>query len=66
MWSRAYHMQGYSLSCYPVILPSQVILPSDVSSVRAFHMQGNIPSGFPALLPLQIILPSVDYCCQCS
>ena len=53
-------MQGNVLSCYPVILPSQVILPSNVTSVSTFHMQGNILSGFPAMLPLQVILPSGD------
>ena len=55
-------MQGNILSCYLVILPSQVILLSNVTSVSAFHMQGNISlvSGFPAILPSQVILPSGD------
>ena len=55
-------MQGNILSCYPVILPSLVILLSDVTSVSAFHRQGNIllVSGFPAILPSQIILLSGD------
>ena len=38
-------MQGNILSCYPVILPSQVILLSDVTSVSAFNMQLILPSG---------------------
>ena len=41
-------MQGNNLPCFPVILPSRVILPSDVS---AFHVQGNILSAFSAILP---------------
>ena len=53
-------MQGNILSHYPVILPSQVILPSDVTSVSTFHEHGNILSGFPAILPLHVILPSGD------
>ena len=50
-------MQGNILSYYPVILPSLVILPSDISSVSIFHLQGNILSGFPAILPSWVILP---------
>ena len=46
-------MQGNSLSCNPVILPSEVILHSDVTLVSAFHLQGNILSGFLAILPSQ-------------
>ena len=53
-------MQGNILSCHSVILPSQVILPSDFTSVRAFHMQCNILSGLPAILPSLVILPSGD------
>ena len=53
-------MQGNILSHYPVILPSQVILPSDVTSVSTFHEQGNILSGFPAILPLHVIFTSGD------
>ena len=37
--SRAYHLQGNILSCYPVILPWQVIFPSEVSLISAFHEQ---------------------------
>ena len=50
-------MQGTILSCYPVILPYQVILLSYVTSASAINMQGNIllVSGFPALLPSQVI-----------
>ena len=63
-------MQGNILSCYPVILPSQVILLSDVTSVSEFHMQGNIllVSGFPAIritLADNITLWS-RHCCQFS
>ena len=50
-------MQGNTLSCYPVMLPSHVI-PSDVTLVGAFYLQDNILSGFPAILPLQEILLS--------
>ena len=32
-------MNGNILQCYPVILHSQVISPSDVTSVSAFHVQ---------------------------
>ena len=53
-------MQGNILSCDPVILPSQVTLPSDVTLVSAFHMQGNILASFLAILPSQVILPSGD------
>ena len=55
-------MQGNILSCYHVILPSQVILLFDATSVSAFHMQGNIllVSDFPVVLPSQVILPSGD------
>ena len=55
-------MQCNILSCYPVILPSQVILLSDITSVSAFNMQGNIllVSGSPAILHSQVILPSGD------
>ena len=55
-------MEGNILSCYPVILPSQVISLSDFTSVRAFHVQGNIllVSGFPVILPTQVILPFDD------
>ena len=53
-------MQGYILSCYPVILPSQVILPTDITLISTFHMQGNILCGVSAILPLQVILPSGD------
>ena len=55
-------MQGNILPCYPVILRSQVILLSGVTSVSAFHMHGNIllVSAFPAILPSQVILPSGD------
>ena len=42
-------MQANILSC-PVIILSQVILTSDVTSVSAFHMQGNILSVFPIML----------------
>ena len=42
------------------ILPLQLIMPSDVSSVSAFHVQGNILLGSLALLPSQVILPSGD------
>ena len=48
-------MQGNILSCYPVILPSQVILPPDVTSVSAFHVQGIVYR-----VPSQLILPSGD------
>ena len=46
-------MQGNILSCYPVIILSQVILLSDATSESSFHMQGNIllVSGFPTILP---------------
>ena len=47
-------MQINILQCYPVILPSQVVLPSDVSSVSEFHVQGNV------ILISQLILPSGD------
>ena len=53
-------MLGNVLSCYLVILPSQIILPSDFTSVSIFHVQGNILSGFPTTLPSQVILPSGD------
>ena len=46
-------MQGNILLYYPVMLPSQVILLSDTTSVSTFHMQGNIllVLGVPAILP---------------
>ena len=44
-------MQGNILLCYPVILHSQVILPSDLTCVSAFHVQRNFLSGFSAVLP---------------
>ena len=44
-------MQGNILSCNPEILPSQVMIPTDVTSLHAFHMQGNILSGSSAILP---------------
>ena len=47
-------MQGNILSCYHVILPSKVKLPSDDTSVSAFHVQGNILSGLPAIAFVQI------------
>ena len=54
-------MQGnYILSCYSVILPSQVILPTDITWVSAFQVQSNILLSFPAILPSQVILPSGD------
>ena len=46
-------MQGSILSCYPVILPS------DVTSVSAFHVLAKL-SGFPTIVPAQVILPSGD------
>ena len=42
------------------MLPSQVILPSDASSVSAFIVQGNNLLDFFVILPLQVILPSSD------
>ena len=53
-------MQGNILRWYPEVLPSQVILLSDVTSVCSFRMQGIILSGFPAILPAQVILSSGD------
>ena len=49
-WLRAYHMQGNILQCYPVILPSQVILPFDVTWVSAFLVLGNILQCYPVKL----------------
>ena len=53
-------MQGNILYCYPVILPSRVMLPSDFTLVSAFYVQDNILSDFPAILPSQIILYTGD------
>ena len=53
-------MQGNILSGHIVILTSQVILLSDVTSLRAFHVQGNILSGYLSILPSQVIFTSVD------
>ena len=51
------HMQGNIMSCVLVILPLQVVLPSDVTSVSEFHVH---VSGFPIILPSQVILPFGD------
>ena len=53
-------MQGNIRSGYSVMLPSQVILPSDVTLVSAFQLQGNIVSDFPAISQSQIIIASSD------
>ena len=53
-------MQGNILSCDPVILPLQVILPSDTTLVSAVHVGGIILSCFTAILPLQVLLPCGD------
>ena len=48
-------MQGNILSGYPEILPLQVKVSSDVTSVSAFHVQGNVQSDVLAILPLSTI-----------
>ena len=53
-------MQGHILQCYSVILRSQVILPSDITSVSTFHVQGKILQCYPVILPLQVILTFGD------
>ena len=53
-------MHGNILQCYPVILPSQVIMHNEITLVSAFHVQGNILLSFLAILPSLVILPSDD------